>query len=877
LFALLQTLGYIFFQEAIVDKNINPKTGENSKARSDKPHFSGLSLSLRSKFLIGTALILIVICFISAFVIYFREHSLLEESAYSKTELVMAAVEASRMYVRDELRPRMTENFGNDFFMLEAMSTSYVGRSVMDRLKLSLPEYDYRRVSINARNPHSEANEMERGMIGYFSENSHETNWQGLVDMEGEAHYMRFKPVFFDESCMLCHGYPDRAPKDLLRQYGDERGFGHYPGELAGVIAVGIPVQSALSAIKEKATSVFLVVFLGVSVFYLVLTFFFNWIVVNNLRGVLSLFREEVNEKSLPEIFQEDSSADELETLSTAAQTMATHLRQTREELKKHAQNLELKVAERTRALRHSEELLKDKVLARNQELKTLNTIAELTTQARGISDIWPQALQQTLSLVPAGGAGVYLFNESLDRLDLKYQQEALDLPGHVDCTDTGSKLFSKKESEIKSFEESICHALMGTMDGFSLPGLGSCLNVPLYCRGKVLGVLSFVRMDYDEISSEQKELLLSVGRQIGIAIDSLKAVQKLIQSKELLQSVFDGITDLVVLLDKDFRIKMVNKGYLQKYGVKQEDVLSIPCHEAHAGLRRACPGCDLQNVVQTKKPYSTESRCGTGQTYLIHFYPILNEDGELESIIRYARDITDQKKVEQRIQQTEKLVSMGQLAAGVAHEINNPLGIILCYIELLKKPLADFPQGLNDLQIIEKQALNCKRIVSDLLQFSRGHDSRKEFGSINETIEEVVQILNHQLKKQKINVDVDLDQAMPDVNFDENKIKQVFVNLIMNSCQAMDKNGQITIRSRYLENENMVRISFWDNGSGLDQKIKNKIFDPFFSTKKSGESTGLGLSVSYGIVRDHGGDITAQSEQGQWTEFVVSLPVSGN
>ncbi|WP_051617031.1 c-type heme family protein [Desulfonatronovibrio hydrogenovorans] len=835
------------------------------------PHFPGLSLSLRSKFLIGTAIILIVVCFISAFIIYYREKSLLEESAYAKTELVMAAVEASRMYVRDELRPRMMENFGQDFFMLEAMSTSYVGRAVMDKLKVNLPEYSYRRVSINARNPDSEADEMERGMIKYFRDSAQDHNWQGLVDMEGEAQYMRFRPVYFDESCMSCHGEPADAPQKLITLYGDERGFGHYPGELAGLIAVGIPVQSALSAIQEKATSVFLVVFFGVSVFYLLLTFFFNWIVVNNLRGVLGLFQEQVEEKSLPEIFGQSRSADELETLSTAAQTMATHLKQTREELKRHAQDLEVKVAERTKALSHSKKLLNEKVLARNQELKALNFIAELTTQARGLADIWPQALSRTLSLIPANGVGIYLLNERSGSLELKYQQNAQDLPSGVDCLKQATGLVRK------DFQTSMCQAMGGDMNGFSSADFGHCLNVPLYCRGKVLGVMSFIWVDFSEISSEQKELLLSIGRQIGIAIESLNGLQKLIQSKELLQSVFDGITDLVVLLDKDFRIKMVNKGYLQKFRVAPEDVIDIPCYEAHSGLRKPCPHCTLKEVVQSGRPVVSESVCGTGEIYLVHFYPILNEQGELESIIRYARDITDQKKVEQRIQQTEKMVAMGQLAAGVAHEINNPLGIILCYSELLKRQLADFPQGLKDLHVIEKQTLNCKRIVTDLLHFSRGQESAKEYQSLNRTIEEVTQIFKHQLKKQKIGLDLSLDREMPDVFFNENKMKQVFVNLIMNACQAMGKSGEIRIKSQYIEEGNTVEVTFWDSGQGMDQEVRHKIFDPFFSTKKTGESTGLGLSVSYGIIQDHGGDIQVRSEQGLWTEFKIKLPVSGS
>lgn len=858
---------------------MNNKTKDDwSRAEGQKSHFPVFSLSLRSKFLMGTALILIVVCFFSAFIIYYREKNLLEESAYSKTQMVMYAVEASREYVRDELRPRMLEEFGDDYFMLESMSTSYVGRAIMDKLKVNLPDYDYRRVSVNARNTASEANDMEKGMISYFKENQLEDNWQGLVTLNGDAHYMRFKPVYYEASCMSCHGNPEDAPEDLLRIYGSERGFGNFPDELAGLIAVGIPVQSALSAIKEKATSVFLVVFFGVSAFYLLLSFFFNWIVVSNLRGVLNLFREEVDEKDLQEILENPGSTDELEALSSAAQTMAAHLKQTREELKKHAQNLELQVEERTKALKESEELLKEKVIIRNQELKTLNSIAELTTQARGMADIWPQAMKKTLKLIPARGVGIYLFNEATKKLNLKYEQQAPGLPSEAGCpAQQGFYIGSDFKSDEKFMEHSMCQALKGEMNSYISSDLGHCLNIPLYCRGNVLGVMSFINVDFEEISSEQKELLLSIGRQIGIAIESLSGLQKLIQSKELLQSVFDGITDLLVLLDKDLRIKMVNKGYLEKFHVEPEDVLDVPCFEAHSGLKTPCPNCEIKQVMRTGKPYVAESRCGTGELYLVHFYPILSDDGKLESIIRYARDITDQKKVENRIQQTEKLVSMGQLAAGVAHEINNPLGIILCYLELLKRQLADFPQGLKDLHTIERQTLNCKRIVTDLLHFSRRQESSKAYSSLNTTIEDVMHIFKHQFKKQKIKVELELDPEMPDINLDENKIKQVFVNLIMNACQAIGKTGEISIRSSFVKEKGFALVTIRDSGYGMDAEVRNKIFDPFFSTKKTGESTGLGLSVSYGIIQDHGGNILVHSEPGQGTEFEISLPVAGS
>jgi two-component system, NtrC family, sensor kinase len=847
------------------------------KPNPSKIQPSGSTLSLRTKFNVGIAGFLLIVCFISALLIYRHEKNLLKEIAYTKTEMVMASVEAARAYVREELRPRMFAEFGSDFFMLEAMSTSYVGRAVMDRFGKDLPDFQYRRVSINARNPLSEADALETRMIEYFKAHPDQYNWQGLAGAQADSHFMRFQPVFFDDSCMQCHGDPRDAPKELTRLYGEAKGFGHFPGELAGIIAVGVPVHSALSEIKERAASVFITVFLGLSVFYLFLTFFFDRIVVANLRGVLNLFRETLDDADLSHLSdgeppKDELHKDELLALTVAASTMAGQLQKSRRALESHNLELERKVAQRTQALQESQRRLQDKVLTRNQELRTLNRISELTTQAQGVSDIWSKALGESLLTIPAQGAGLYLMEEDAGSLVLKYQEKTPGLPQSVILDRKGQDTSSP--SAATPLAVAIRQAFKGEITRCASEQQSHWLNVPISCRGKILGVMSFLS-DAD-IEPEQQALLLSIGRQIGVALEGLGDRQRLVQSKELLQSVFDGITDMVVLLDADFRIKMVNKAYLKRYHVELADVYNTPCYEAHSGNLEACAGCALNTAAVSRKAVSEEIRYAGGELFLVHFYPVLDEEGRLVSIIRYSREITDQKKVERKIQQAEKLVAMGQLAAGVAHEINNPLGVILCYVDLLKRELAERPQGLQDLAVIEKQTLNSKRIVTDLLQFARSHESAKQAAELNSMVHEVVQFLAHQFKQRKVDVLLRLGEQIPPIHMDVNKMKQVLINLLMNASQAIEGRGEIIVSTSCRTAENQVEISVRDNGQGIDPVLKNKIFDPFFTTKATGQSTGLGLSVSYGIIEDHNGEITVESEPGQWTCFTIRLPVGG-
>jgi PAS domain S-box-containing protein len=852
---------------------------EGSTLEGDKPAqntaFFKKSLSFRSRFMIGTALSLLITCFVGVSWMYEREKRQLEEYAYGKTKLVMAAVEASRDYVREDLRPTMYEAFGRDFFLLQAMSTSYVGRAVMENFNQVLPQYEYRRVAENARNPDSEANTLEKSMIAYFEENPRLRNWKGMLDVQGQKQFMRFKPVIFRESCMRCHGRPEDAPGELLQRYGRQKGFGNQPGELAGVVAVGIPVQSALMEIKDKAATVFMVLFAGALFLYLALVFLFNRVVVNNLRGVLHVFREEVEEKGLQDAGPEDSphqGQDEFYELTEAAVTMSEHLHRTRLELKQYAQDLESKVDQRTQALQESKQLLQEKVLTRNRELQTLNRISELTTQASGLKDVWPRVLKQGLELIPAQGAGVYLLQEESSLLELQYQENAMQLPWTVSAAKGCQEDWSLISQELSA---SICQALSGRLSSVDGQDQSHFLNIPMSCRGKVLGVLSLAGLKEAPVSPEMQELLLSVGRQMGIAVQSLKDLQRLVQSKELLQTVFDGITDLLLLLDRDGRIKMVNKAYLSRFGVQFRDIEGQPCYEAHAGLADFCPECALGRVVQSAVPSSEEMHCASGEIFQVHFYPILNESGEVQSVIRNAREISEQKKMEQSIQQTEKMVALGQLASGVAHEINNPLGIILCYVDLLKRQLQELPQGRQDLEVIEKQVILCKQIVTDLLQFARGQESVKERTRINRIIQEVTQMFNHTLKKCDIQVQLDLEPELPEIRINADKIRQVLVNLLLNALQAVPAHGSIQISSGVEAGGGRVWISIWDNGQGVQQSIQGKIFEPFFSTKETGEGTGLGLAVSYGIVQDHGGEISLQSEEGSWSRFTVFLPLN--
>jgi len=517
-----------------------------------------------------------------------------------------------------------------------------------------------------------------------------------------------------------------------------------------------------------------------------------------------------------------------------------------------YTDNLEVLVAERTEALERSENKARDQVKQRNRELMLHNTLTEHITSTETLKNILHQVLHEVLKVVPANGAGIYLYNNKEDLFTLQ-------------C--------SEKAPLLDPVHETINHTNINSSPSETYDMLN--ISIPLCCRKRLLGIMVITELRCEMLNDALQELLLSIGQQIGLTIESLQNMQSLRQSTELLQSVFDGISDPLILLAPGGSLQMANQSFLLRTKLSMDEVIGRNI-DAFSSVQECLFSGQLQKLdLHTEKQHTKEIQLGDGSIFVISFYPILNKDLSIQAIVCLAKDVTTIKETEQRIQQTEKLVAVGQLAAGVAHEINNPLGVILCHTDIIKENNEDNEETFNDINTIERHAENCKRIVADLLDFSRSGDTRieKHPGSINEVIESVLSMVGQQFKKNKIALTCNLDAALPNYLMDSRRIQQVLVNLIMNSVHAVGAKGKISISTRAEEKHILIEIE--DDGPGIDKEILDKIFNPFFSTKEPGQGTGLGLSVSYGIIREHDGEIRVQSTPGKNTCFTIILPIS--
>ena len=246
-----------------------------------------------------------------------------------------------------------------------------------------------------------------------------------------------------------------------------------------------------------------------------------------------------------------------------------------------------------------------------------------------------------------------------------------------------------------------------------------------------------------------------------------------------------------------------------------------------------------------------------------------VDQDSTVHFLIK---DIEQRRIIENQMAQADKLASIGQLSAGVAHGINNPLGIILGYTQMLIRDEDPKTERYADLKTIEKHVKNCMSLVEDLLNFARTSKTEKKAIKLHEVIDEVLNFIQHHSELYHITIERDYEKNAPLIKLDEKKMKQVFMNLIMNAKHAVGESGTIKLSTRYDSSTRKFSVKVADTGYGIEKRNLSRIFDPFFTTKPTGEGTGLGLSVIYGIIKNHGGEISVESTPGKGTTFTVVL-----
>ncbi|MBW2051834.1 MAG: PAS domain S-box protein [Deltaproteobacteria bacterium] len=367
--------------------------------------------------------------------------------------------------------------------------------------------------------------------------------------------------------------------------------------------------------------------------------------------------------------------------------------------------------------------------------------------------------------------------------------------------------------------------------------------------------------------------------RQLEEKVD--QRTEELKKSEEKYRSLVESAEDLIFTVDSENIFLSMNNFTANFFGGRPEDLIGKSVSELFPKERAEKQLEIVKMVYQSGKSMPDEFKLDIGEYQIwfnASFMPLRDEKGKVSQVLCIARDITEYKNLERHLINTEKLASIGTLAAGVAHEINNPLGVILGFCDLLLRKTPEDTQAFEDLKTIERQGLHCKQVVENLLSFARVEEGIAEYSDLNHCLEEIIQIVRHNMEMNDIELITDFAERIPLVKGEPRQLQQVFLNLINNAIASMEGGGTLLIHTHLERGGRKAVASFQDNGIGIDEENIDHIFEPFFTTKPEGEGTGMGLFVSYGIVSKYGGSIVCTSHtadspgKSSGTLFTVTL-----
>ncbi len=348
--------------------------------------------------------------------------------------------------------------------------------------------------------------------------------------------------------------------------------------------------------------------------------------------------------------------------------------------------------------------------------------------------------------------------------------------------------------------------------------------------------------------------------------------------------TLLNATTDALLLVSRDLTVIWANKGASSLFSQgKDPDLTGRHCYELLHQSSSPCEECFIRNVYTSGNPGSSSYSVPGGKLLEARAFPIREEDGEIRNVLAMVTDVTEKTVLQAEAMRAGHLASLGELAAGVAHEINNPINGVINYAQLLINKAPEASKENDLARRIIKEGERIARIVGGLLAFARENKDENFAVVLREILEDTVMLTAAQLRHDGIRVDWDVPERLEKIVVNPQQIQQVFLNVISNARHALNlkypgehknKTLSISCESIVTRGASYVRTTFYDRGTGIPADILDKVTTPFFSTKPSGQGTGLGLSISHKIVKSHGGRIVIESEEGKYTRVIVDLPV---
>jgi two-component system, NtrC family, sensor kinase len=528
-------------------------------------------------------------------------------------------------------------------------------------------------------------------------------------------------------------------------------------------------------------------------------------------------------------------------------------------------------------------------VFIRDSRLGTLRLGLFQTRVEKAVHKITVSAIViSLLAIFVAGIVGTLLLNPVTKNIKRLHESSEQALKGNLDART--APILKKNCWDIMQCEQKDCPAykkyhhrcwyLAGTLcptcvEGEYAKTIDSCRQCQVYtqCSG-------------DEIQSLAESFDAMTLSLKGNLTDLKNAETIVNKQKLLLQTILDAIPDFISFQDQEGRYISVNKAFCTMLNKNKKNIVGLKNDDLFSQNQAALFNQEDRTVFDSRTPLVKENKVpGPNGPKWLHVVKILvlEANNRVMGLVCSGRDITRLKAVQEQLTHAQKMESVGRLAAGVAHEINTPLGIILGYAQLLLEDIENQGQSYEDVKTIVNQTKICSKIVADLLRFSRSSESNLMVFNMNEAIQEVVGMVDHTFGLNHVIVKYEFLRDPLLMKGDKEKLKQVFINLFNNAFDAIEENGIICVTSGPGKTKSEIEISVADSGCGISKENIGKIFEPFYTTKGPDKGTGLGLSVTFGIINEHNGSIKVYSpglsgrKEAGGTQFIVRLPSNLN
>lgn len=408
---------------------------------------------------------------------------------------------------------------------------------------------------------------------------------------------------------------------------------------------------------------------------------------------------------------------------------------------------------------------------------------------------------------------------------------------------------------------------------------IDSILHLPLLSKSQVVGVLSIGSKESIVWEDSDLEFLSQLSDYLAVSIENSRLYNEVLRGKKEWEDTFEAVVDVLIVVDENHKIIRYNEAAKKFLKMNGDEIFGKKGCRILSCMEKNCD-CLIFESFYTKKMAYRQLPIKNDRICEVYTFPMFNDQNNMYGVIIYMKDVTERLEMEAQLMHSGKLAAIGEMAAGVAHELNSPLTAILGNSQLLLRDIHKDDSSYKLLQDIKTCGDRCKNIIRSLLTFSRQELYIFEDCSLNQAVNQVLNLIRYQIEHKNIELKLRLANDLPLIETSLQHIEQIVINLILNAKDALDEcvrtNKTIIIETgrQRIGGKEWVYLSVEDNGIGMDEEIMKDVFHPFFTTKEAVKGTGLGLSVSLGIAKAHGGTINISSKPEEGSTFLLLLPV---